>query len=246
LSTLALQCKLWGFYVLRRSVDSLLSLYMTAHIYHISYHTMADVHEVQEEATETSKFHRHKNVLEREIKAGRMSLNWRLSRRDAHQSRLKGLDGRGHDDITGNWFQIRIVVGNNSVVEGIDLYNPPESLGSLLIAYNTTLLSVHDKHALVITKLSKRKSKSNPWFTPTLRTFSSTVLRAENLWKRTHSALDRSSFTLWADRQSARMSNITNDRLNPIWHRILYRDAQCSKRVIEIIVNLFVIFTKFL
>ena len=72
--------------------------------------------------------------------------------------------------------------------------NPPESLGSLLTAYNTTLLSLLDKHAPVITKLSRRKSKSTPWFTPTLRAFRSTVRRAENLWKRTHSALDGSSF----------------------------------------------------
>jgi len=36
------------------------------------------------------------DVLECEITTGRMSENWRLSRRDAHQSRLEGLDGRGH------------------------------------------------------------------------------------------------------------------------------------------------------
>ena len=67
--------------------------------------------------------------------------------------------------------------------------NPPESLDSLLVAYNTTLSSLLDQHAPVITKLSKRKSKSNPWFTTTVRAFRSTVRRAENLWKRTHSAL---------------------------------------------------------
>ena len=72
--------------------------------------------------------------------------------------------------------------------------NPPESLDSLLVAYNTTLSSLFDQHAPVITKLSKRKSKSNPWFTATVRAFRSTVRRAENLWKRTHSALHRSSF----------------------------------------------------
>ena len=72
--------------------------------------------------------------------------------------------------------------------------NPPESLDSLFVAYNTTLSSLLDQHAPVITKLSKRKSKSNPWFTTTVRAFRSTVRRAENLWKRTHSALHRSSF----------------------------------------------------
>ena len=35
---------------------------------------------------------------------------------------------------------------------------------------------------------------SNPWFTPTLRAFRSTLRYAENLWKRTHSAANWSSF----------------------------------------------------
>ena len=68
--------------------------------------------------------------------------------------------------------------------------NPLNSLGSLLIAYNTTLSFLLDKHAPVITKFCSRKSKSNPWFTSTLRAFKSTVRRAENIWKRIHSALD--------------------------------------------------------
>ena len=59
--------------------------------------------------------------------------------------------------------------------------NPPNSLGSLLIAYNTTLSFLLDKHAPVITKFSSRKSKSNPWFTSTLRAFKSTVRHAENI-----------------------------------------------------------------
>ena len=72
--------------------------------------------------------------------------------------------------------------------------NPPNSLGSLLIAYYTTLSCLLDKHAPVITKYSSRKSKSNPWFTSTLRAFKSTVRRAENIWKCTHSAHDWSLF----------------------------------------------------
>ena len=63
-----------------------------------------------------------------------------------------------------------------------------------MIAYNTILSSLLDKHTPIITKLSFRKSKSNLWFIPTIRAFRSTVRRAENLWKRTHSALDLSSF----------------------------------------------------
>ena len=49
--------------------------------------------------------------------------------------------------------------------------NPPNLLGSLLIAYNTTLYFLLDKHAPVITIFSSRKSKSNPWFTSTLHAF---------------------------------------------------------------------------
>ena len=69
--------------------------------------------------------------------------------------------------------------------------HPPKSLGSLLIACNTTLSSLLDKHAPVITKLTRRQSPSNPWFTSTLRAFRITVRHAaENLWKHTHSAAD--------------------------------------------------------
>ena len=56
------------------------------------------------------------------------------------------------------------------------------------------LSSLLDKYAPVITKRSKRKSKPNPSLTTTVRAFRSTVRHAENLCKRTHSALDRSSF----------------------------------------------------
>ena len=46
------------------------------------------------------------------------------------------------------------------------------------MAYNTTLSSLTDKHAPIVTKLSRCQSPSNPWFTPTL-------CHTENLWKRT-------------------------------------------------------------
>jgi len=72
--------------------------------------------------------------------------------------------------------------------------HPPKSLGSLLIAYNTTHSSLLDKHAPIITKLTRRQSPSNPWFTPALCAFRSTVRHAEDLWKHTHSAVDWSSF----------------------------------------------------
>ena len=72
--------------------------------------------------------------------------------------------------------------------------SPAETLDSLLSSYNTTLSSLLDKHAPVITKFSKRTSKSSPWFTSTLHALRSTVRRAENLYKRTHTALSWSSF----------------------------------------------------
>ena len=62
--------------------------------------------------------------------------------------------------------------------------------------HSTTLCalsSLLDKHALIITKLSRRQSPSNPWFSITLRAFRSTLRHAENIWKRTHSAADWSS-----------------------------------------------------
>jgi len=72
--------------------------------------------------------------------------------------------------------------------------NPPQLLDSLLPSYNSTLSSFLDKHAPIITKLSRRKSKSNPWFTATLLAFRSSVRHTENILKRTHSACDWSSF----------------------------------------------------
>jgi len=69
-----------------------------------------------------------------------------------------------------------------------------ESFGSLLIAYNTTLSSVLDKHAPIITKLTRHQSPSNPRFMPSLHAFWSTVCHAENLLKCTHSALYCFSF----------------------------------------------------
>jgi len=72
--------------------------------------------------------------------------------------------------------------------------NPPTSLGSLLISYNATLSSLLDKHAPIISKLSKSSTKSNPWFTPTLHAFRSKVRHAETYYKHTHSPLSWLSF----------------------------------------------------
>ena len=72
--------------------------------------------------------------------------------------------------------------------------NPPDSLDCLLTAYNSTLSSLLDKHAPLITKLPNRKPKSNPWFSHTLRAFRTTLLHAKSIYKHTHSALDWSKF----------------------------------------------------
>ena len=76
----------------------------------------------------------------------------------------------------------------------ITVTNPPDSVDCLLTAYNSTLSSLLDKHAPVITKISNRKSKSNPWFSHPLRAFRTTLRHAESVFKRTHSALDWSKF----------------------------------------------------
>jgi len=72
--------------------------------------------------------------------------------------------------------------------------NPPTSLGSLLISYNTTLSSLLNKHAPIISKLSKRRTKSNPWFTPTLHAFRSKVRHAETVYKHSYSPQSWLSF----------------------------------------------------
>ena len=51
-----------------------------------------------------------------------------------------------------------------------------------------------DKHAPIVAKLSRRQYPSNPWFSTTLHASRSTLRHAENIWKRTHSAADWSSF----------------------------------------------------
>ena len=57
--------------------------------------------------------------------------------------------------------------------------DPQKSLGPLLSAYNTTLSSLLDKHAPIVSKLSRRQSPSNSWFSATLRAFRSTLRHAE-------------------------------------------------------------------
>jgi len=85
-----------------------------------------------------------------------------------------------------------------------------------------TLSSLLDQHAPVITKLSKRKSKSNPWFTTTVR-------RAENLWKRTHSATTTNPLKSLRN-QYHRLILTSKNSISPTWSpRSLTIQSVCGK-----------------
>ena len=62
---------------------------------------------------------------------------------------------------------INIIEFNNDLTSSNLILHPPTSLPELLDSYNSTLRSVLDKHAPLITKLSK-PCKSNPWYNPAL------------------------------------------------------------------------------
>ena len=72
--------------------------------------------------------------------------------------------------------------------------NPPQLLNPLLDEYDTTLHSLLDKHACVITKRSTRHSPSLPWFTESIRTAHRTCRQAESTYRSTHSSSDHSIF----------------------------------------------------
>ena len=89
--------------------------------------------------------------------------------------------------------------------------HPPDSLGSLLIAYDTTLHTLLDKHAPIKSKLFTHGSRSNPWFTPVLRALRSARRSTENLWKRSR-----------APDALAALKTITNR-----YHKLLSRAKKC-------------------
>jgi len=80
----------------------------------------ADVHEVQEATDKSNVLRQRKTCWSVQIKTGWMSLNWRLSRQDAHQSRLEGLGGRGHNDSSRQLVPNPNSSREETVVEGID------------------------------------------------------------------------------------------------------------------------------
>ena len=64
--------------------------------------------------------------------------------------------------------------------------NPPQSLSSLIDAYDSTVHSLLDKHAPLVTKTSARHSPSQPWFTDSVRSARSACRRAESVYRSTH------------------------------------------------------------
>jgi hypothetical protein len=62
------------------------------------------------------------------------------------------------------------------------IISPPSELNDLVVCFNTTLTSILDKHAPIITKVTQR-SKSNPWFTPALKALKKVRRKFEKQWK---------------------------------------------------------------
>ncbi|MCP4492377.1 MAG: hypothetical protein GY820_34475, partial [Gammaproteobacteria bacterium] len=93
--------------------------------------------------------------------------------------RLRSID---HDSFLADLQQTSLVT------------NPPQSLRSLLDEYDTTLRSLLDKHAPIVTKTFSRCSPSQPWFTDTVRTARRACRHAESAYRSSHSTSDHSIF----------------------------------------------------
>ena len=68
--------------------------------------------------------------------------------------------------------------------------NPPSDLPDLLTLYNSTLSSILDKHAPLITKQFTSR-KSNPWITPAILALKSARRKMERIYNSTRSLLDK-------------------------------------------------------
>jgi hypothetical protein len=106
--------------------------------------------------------------------------------------------------------------------------HPPSALSDLVDCYNSTLSSLLNKHAPVITKTLRLKP-SNPWFTPVLRKLKRARRQLERIWSRTRSSDDLRSLRSATNRYHAAIikakrdynaklisSNLTNPR--KLWH----------------------------
>ena len=63
---------------------------------------------------------------------------------------------------------------------------PPDNVNELVELYNSTLSSLLDKHAPLITKSVRN---TNPWYTPELRKLKAACRKAERKWRHSHSSI---------------------------------------------------------
>ena len=63
---------------------------------------------------------------------------------------------------------------------------PPDNVNELVELYNSTLSSLLDKHAPLITKSVRN---TNPWYTPELRKLKAACRKAERKWRHSHSSV---------------------------------------------------------
>ena len=84
---------------------------------------------------------------------------------------------------------INIIEFNNDVASFDLILHPPTSLPQLLDSYDSTLRSILDKHASLITKLSKPR-KHNSWYTPALLALKTARRHLERKYIAIHSVSD--------------------------------------------------------
>ena len=84
---------------------------------------------------------------------------------------------------------INIIEFNNDLASSDLILHPPISLPELLDSYDSTLLSILDKHAPLITKVSTPR-KPNPWYTAALLALKSARRHLERKYISAHSVSD--------------------------------------------------------
>ena len=84
---------------------------------------------------------------------------------------------------------INVIEFNNDLASSDQILHPPTLLPELLNSYDSTLRSIFDKHAPLITKFSKPR-KPNSWYTPALRALKSARPHRERKYISTHSVQD--------------------------------------------------------
>ena len=116
--------------------------------------------------------------------------------------------------------------------------SPPDSLDKLVECYNSTLLSLLNKHAPLKSKLI-RSSHSNPWYTPALRAAKAACRKLERKWKSSKNSFNLSLLrsatnayhkSLLAAKRLYYSTLVTENRQNPrqLWktvNSILHRNT---------------------